>query len=108
LGSCVINYNSASFQSANFLAQNVPIVQKKVYGFAQEAIEYIHTLIEIVGEEASVRKDLEAIWCVSYIFGFLHGYRRMYSTAVNEICEWASEDVVRSLFSLPLLDSELP
>ncbi|KAF7358159.1 hypothetical protein MVEN_00864200 [Mycena venus] len=58
------------------LGINVPVIQKKVYDFAQEAIEYIRTLIGIVGEGASVQKDLEAI-----------------CTAVNEICEWASEHV---------------
>jgi hypothetical protein len=50
------------------LAQNIPVIQKKVYDFAQEAIEYIRTLVEIVGEETSVKKDLKAIWCVSFIF----------------------------------------
>ncbi|KAJ7606017.1 hypothetical protein FB45DRAFT_1012236 [Roridomyces roridus] len=35
--------------SANLLAQNVPVIQKKVYDFAQEAIEYIRTLVGILG-----------------------------------------------------------
>jgi hypothetical protein len=48
------------------LAQNVPVIQKKVYDFAQEAIEYIQTLIEIVGEEQKVKEDLKKIWCVSF------------------------------------------
>jgi hypothetical protein len=50
------------------LSQRVPVIQKKVYDFAQEVIEYICTLVEVVGEEQTVKKDLEAIWCVSFIF----------------------------------------
>jgi hypothetical protein len=42
----------------------VPLVQKKVYEFAQEAIEYIRNLVEIAEEEPAVKTDLKRIWCV--------------------------------------------
>ncbi|KAJ7925356.1 hypothetical protein B0H13DRAFT_2314565 [Mycena leptocephala] len=64
------------------LGIRVPLIQKKVYDFAQEAIEYIHTLVEVVGEQPTAKKDLEAI-----------------CTAVNEICKWASEHVLKTALS---------
>jgi hypothetical protein len=44
-----------------------------VYDFAQEAIEYIRIFVEVIGEDPTAKKDLEAIWCV-FIFYFLRGY----------------------------------
>jgi hypothetical protein len=56
---------------AKFLAQHVPVIQKKVYDFAQEAIEYIRTLVEVVGEDPTAKEDLKAIWCVSSSGSFM-------------------------------------
>ncbi|KAJ7105527.1 hypothetical protein C8R44DRAFT_681407 [Mycena epipterygia] len=64
------------------LGIRVPVIQKKVYDFAQEAIEYIRTLVEVIDEEPAVKKDLEAI-----------------CTAVNEICKWASVHVRKMTLS---------
>ncbi|KAJ7609389.1 hypothetical protein FB45DRAFT_367112 [Roridomyces roridus] len=68
------------------LGINVPVIQKKVYDFAQEAIEYIRTLVGIVGEEASVQRDLGVI-----------------CTAVNKICKWANEHVRKMTVSADAL-----
>ena len=58
--SCVIL--SGSFRPADTFNQNIPLTQKKVYEFAQEAIQYISSLVEVVGEELSVKGDLNKIW----------------------------------------------
>ncbi|KAF8169716.1 hypothetical protein K438DRAFT_226272 [Mycena galopus ATCC 62051] len=64
------------------LGINVPRIQKEVHEFAQEAIEYIRTLVEVAGGEPNAREDLEAI-----------------CTAVNDICKWASEHVRKNTSS---------
>jgi hypothetical protein len=46
---------------ADIFNQTIPLTQKKVYEFAQEAIQYISTLIEVVGEESAVKKELHLI-----------------------------------------------
>jgi hypothetical protein len=38
-----------------------------MFGFAQEAIQYISTLATVADEELAAKKDLEPIWCVSFI-----------------------------------------
>ena len=53
---------SGSFRPADPFNQSIPLIQKKVYEFAQEAIQYISSLVEVVGEEKSVKEDLEMIW----------------------------------------------
>jgi hypothetical protein len=58
------------------LGISVPLVQKKVYDFAQEAIQYISSLVDIFGEEQSVKRDLDDI-----------------CAAVNDICQWAKDRV---------------
>ncbi|KAJ7820961.1 hypothetical protein B0H13DRAFT_1921052 [Mycena leptocephala] len=64
------------------LGIRVPLIQKKVYEFAQEDIEYIRTLVEVVGEESTLKKDLQSI-----------------CTAVNDICKWAREHVLKNTLS---------
>jgi len=50
------------FLPAETINQNVPLIQKDVYKFAQEAIQYISSLVEVAGEELKVKKDLHDIW----------------------------------------------
>ena len=51
-----------SFRPADAFNQNIPLIQKRVYEFAQEAIQYISSLVGVVGEERSVKGDLNKIW----------------------------------------------
>jgi hypothetical protein len=53
---------SGSFCPADTFNQNIPLIQKKVLEFAQEAIQFISSLIGVAGEELSVKEDLETIW----------------------------------------------
>ncbi|KAJ7264566.1 hypothetical protein C8J57DRAFT_406022 [Mycena rebaudengoi] len=64
------------------LGIRVPLIQKNVHEFAQEAIEYIRTIVEVVSEEPTAKKDLKAI-----------------CTAVNDICKWAREHVLKNTSS---------
>jgi hypothetical protein len=53
---------SGSFRPADTFNQNIPLIQMKVYDFAEEAIQYIRTLVEAAGEEPSVKGELKTIW----------------------------------------------
>ena len=59
----IVRRLSGSFRPADTkFNQNIPLIQKKVYEFAQEAIEYISSLVRVVGEEPPVKEDLNKIW----------------------------------------------
>ena len=53
---------SGSFRPADPFNQSIPLIQKKVYEFSQEVIQYISSLLGVVGEELSVKEDLKMIW----------------------------------------------
>ena len=58
----IVRHLSGPFRPANTLNQNIPLIQKRVYGFAEEAIQYIRTLVVAAGEGLSVKEDLKTIW----------------------------------------------
>ena len=53
---------SGSFRPADTFNQNIPLIQKSVYEFAEESIQYIRTLVVAAGEGLSVKEDPETIW----------------------------------------------
>ncbi|KAJ7231554.1 hypothetical protein C8J57DRAFT_1730144 [Mycena rebaudengoi] len=63
------------------LGIRVPLIQKKVYELAEEAIR---TVVEVVGQEPTANlKDLKVI-----------------CTAVNDICKWAREHILKNTSSV--------
>ena len=58
----IVRHFMGSFRPADPFNQNIPLIQEKVYEFAKEAIQYISSLVKVVGEELSVKEDLETIW----------------------------------------------
>ena len=58
----IVRRLSGSFRPADTSNQSIPLIQKKVYEFSQEVIQYVSSLVEVVGEELSVKEDLKMIW----------------------------------------------
>ena len=58
----VRHFVTLSFRPADTFNQSIPLIQKKVYEFSQEVIQYISSLLGVVGEELLVKEDLKMIW----------------------------------------------
>ena len=52
---------SRTLRPADTSNQSIPLIQKRVYEFAQEMIQYISSLVGVVGEELLVKEDLKTI-----------------------------------------------
>ena len=58
----IVRHFHGLIPSADTSNQSIPLIQKKVYEFAQEVIQYISSLVGVVGEELLVKEDLKTIW----------------------------------------------
>ena len=61
LSSALCAILSGSFRPADTFTQRIPLIQKKVNEFTQEAVQYISSLVGAVGEELLVKEDLKTI-----------------------------------------------